>query len=101
MSVSPDELGARLTSLVAGAEATVSFTQLTVDVPLEQWHDAAVATRDDAAVACAFFDWLLEFIKRNLLKFAVDCNIVDVVRFFRTTGGNSASKINFVFFGGI
>ena len=36
----------------------MSFTQVTVDVSPEQWHDAAVATREDAAVACAFFDWM-------------------------------------------
>jgi NADH-quinone oxidoreductase subunit C len=58
MPVSPDELGARLVSLVAGAESSVSFTQVTVDVPVEQWHDAAIAARDDRTIACTFFDWL-------------------------------------------
>jgi NADH-quinone oxidoreductase subunit C len=58
MHVSPDELGARIGSLVAGAEPSVSFTQVTVDVAAEQWHDAALVMRDDDQLGCTFFDWL-------------------------------------------
>src|SRR3954452_1797290 len=56
--MSPEQLGDRLVALVEGATAQVSFSQLTVDVPASAWHDAAVAVRDDAALACTFFDWL-------------------------------------------
>jgi len=55
--MSPEQLGDRVVALVEGA-AQVSFGQVTVDVPAERWHDAAVAVRDDAEVACGFFDWL-------------------------------------------
>ena len=58
MFVSPEELGARLATLIDGAEPTVSFTQVSVDVPVDKWHEAAQAVRDDDAIACAFFDWL-------------------------------------------
>ena len=58
MRVSPDELGARIVSLVDGATADVSFGQLSVDVPPEAWVDAARTVRDDADIACHFFDWL-------------------------------------------
>ena len=58
MHVSPDELAARVSSLVDGADASVAFTQLTVDVPAEQWQPAGLAVRDDEQVACRFFDWL-------------------------------------------
>ena len=58
MRVSPEELGARVASMVEGAEASVAFTQVTVDVPAEQWHAAALLVRDDDQVACRFFDWL-------------------------------------------
>jgi len=56
--MSPDQLGDRVVALVDGATAQVSFGQLTVDVPASAWHDAAVALRDDSALACGFFDWL-------------------------------------------
>ena len=58
MRVSPDELGARIVSLVDGATADVSFGQLSVDVPPEAWVDAARSVRDDPDIACHFFDWL-------------------------------------------
>jgi NADH-quinone oxidoreductase subunit C len=56
--VSPDELGTRLATLIDGAEPSVSFTQVSVDVPVDKWHEAAQVARDDDAIACSFFDWL-------------------------------------------
>jgi NADH-quinone oxidoreductase subunit C len=56
--MSPDELGRHVAALVEGAVADVSFGQLSVDVPAAAWADAALAVRDDAVVACRFFDWL-------------------------------------------
>jgi len=56
--VSPEELGGRLATLIEGAEPSVSFTQVSVDVPADKWHDAAQAARDDDAICCRFFDWL-------------------------------------------
>ena len=56
--MSPEQLGERVISLVDGADADVSFGQVRVDVPAERWHDAALAVRDDDAIACGFFDWL-------------------------------------------
>ena len=46
--MSPDELGALLARSIEGAEASVSFGQVTIDVPAAQWTDAATAVRDDA-----------------------------------------------------
>jgi NADH-quinone oxidoreductase subunit C len=56
--MSPDQLGDRVVALVDGASAQVSFGQLTVDVPVSAWHDAALAVRDDPTISCTFFDWL-------------------------------------------
>ena len=56
--MSPDELVARLASIVDGAEPSLSFGQVVVDVPAEHWVEAATAVRDDAALGCGFFDWL-------------------------------------------
>jgi len=56
--MSPEELGARVAGLVDGAEPSVAFGQLTVDVPAQTWHDAALTMRDDDTVWCRFFDWL-------------------------------------------
>ena len=56
--MSPDELGAAVAGRLSGATAAVSFGQVTVDVPAEQWLEAAELMRDDPALACAFFDWL-------------------------------------------
>jgi len=56
--MSPEQLGDRVVALVDGASAQVGFGQLTVDVPAAGWHAAALAVRDDAALACTFFDWL-------------------------------------------
>jgi len=56
--VTPEQLGERVSALVDGATPDVSFGQLTVTVPAERWHDAAIAVRDTDAVGCDFFDWL-------------------------------------------
>ena len=56
--MTPEQLGERVAGLVDDVRAEVSFGQLTVVVPTEKWHDAALAVRDDAEVACTFFDWL-------------------------------------------
>ena len=53
-----EALGERVVAAVDGASAQVTFEQLTVDVPADRWHDAALAVRDDPALACGFFDWL-------------------------------------------
>jgi NADH-quinone oxidoreductase subunit C len=56
--MSPDQLGERVVGLVEGALCEVSFGQVSVVVPSNGWHAAAVAVRDHAEVACTFFDWL-------------------------------------------
>jgi NADH-quinone oxidoreductase subunit C len=56
--MSPEDLGAKVATLVDGAESSVAFGQVTVDVPTMQWREAATTVRDDDAVACRFFDWL-------------------------------------------
>ena len=56
--MSPDELVSRLASVVDGAESSLSFGQVVVDVAAESWVDAATAVRDDATISCRFFDWL-------------------------------------------
>jgi len=56
--MSPDQLGERVAGLAVDARAEVSFGQVTVVVPAESWHDAALAVRDDTEIACTFFDWL-------------------------------------------
>ena len=56
--MSPEQLGERVAGLVEDSRADVSFGQVTVAVPAEKWHDAAVAVRDDPELACSFFDWL-------------------------------------------
>jgi len=56
--MSPDELSARLASLVDHAVSSTSFGQVVVDVPTEHWVAAATALRDDRAISCRFFDWL-------------------------------------------
>jgi NADH-quinone oxidoreductase subunit C len=58
MRMSPEDLGARLASLVEGATPSVSFGQVSIDVPAEHWQQAAIAARDDAEIDCRFFDWL-------------------------------------------
>ena len=57
--MTPEQSGARLVGLIgADATAEVTFGQVTVDVPAPSWVDAATALRDDAQLACGFFDWL-------------------------------------------
>jgi NADH-quinone oxidoreductase subunit C len=56
--MSPEELGARVAGLVDRAVPSVAFGQLTVDLPAEAWHDAALTVRDDETLWCRFFDWL-------------------------------------------
>lgn len=62
--MTPEEVGARLVALLAPVEATPSvsggqrFARATVDVPLASWLVAVRAARDDAELACDFFDWL-------------------------------------------
>lgn len=62
--MTPEEVGARLVALLAPVEATPSvsggqrFARATVDVPPASWLTAVSAARDDAELACDFFDWL-------------------------------------------
>ncbi|MGI5524031.1 NADH-quinone oxidoreductase subunit C [Micromonospora sp. CA-259024] len=62
--MTPEEVGARLVVLLAPVEATPSvsggqrFARATVDVPSASWLVAVRAARDDAELACDFFDWL-------------------------------------------
>src|SRR3954454_1229284 len=56
--VSPEELGTAVSERLSDAAATVSFGQVTVDLPAGHWHEAAELVRDDPALACGFFDWL-------------------------------------------
>lgn len=58
--MTPEEIGARLSELVTGAQAGLSgggaYARATVDVPAEQWVAALTAARDE--LSCDFFDWL-------------------------------------------
>lgn len=60
----PEEVGGRLTELLDVADVSVSvsggqaYARATVDVPPTSWADAVRAARDDAELACDFFDWL-------------------------------------------
>ncbi|WP_410814360.1 NADH-quinone oxidoreductase subunit C [Micromonospora sp. 067-2] len=62
--MTPEALGARLVALLAPVEVTPSvsggqrYARATVDVPPTSWLEAVRATRDDAELACDFFDWL-------------------------------------------
>jgi NADH-quinone oxidoreductase subunit C len=62
--MTPDEIGARLGALLTPTEVTAgisggqAYARATVDVPLSQWRTALGAARDDADLACDFFDWL-------------------------------------------
>lgn len=53
-----EEVGARLVSLVGQGSHSVSFGEVTVDVPPGSWVAAATAARDDPELAATFFDWL-------------------------------------------
>ncbi|TDC30792.1 NADH-quinone oxidoreductase subunit C [Micromonospora sp. KC213] len=62
--MTPEEVGRRVVALLAPVEATASvsggqgYARATVDVPPSSWADALRAARDDAELACDFFDWL-------------------------------------------
>jgi len=57
--VTPEQLGARLVELLGDdVSPDVTFGQLTVDVPVERWLEAASTVRDDQQVRCGFLDWL-------------------------------------------
>ena len=60
--MTPDEVGARLGELLANAVVGVSAGQTharaTVGVPVADWRAALRTARDDARLACDFFDWL-------------------------------------------
>ena len=60
--MTPQEVGERLASRFAAAEASVSggeaYARATVDVPPEDWPDAVRSARDIPELACDFFDWL-------------------------------------------
>ncbi|MFE0592320.1 NADH-quinone oxidoreductase subunit C [Micromonospora echinospora] len=57
-------VGRRLVELVADEAAVAgisggqAYARATVDVPPARWRDALRAARDDAELACDFFDWL-------------------------------------------
>ncbi|HEY0697672.1 MAG TPA: NADH-quinone oxidoreductase subunit C [Micromonospora sp.] len=62
--MTPEEVGSRLRDLLGEAGVTVgrsggqAYARATVDVPAQRWRDALRAARDDAELACDFFDWL-------------------------------------------
>nr|MDT0660999.1 NADH-quinone oxidoreductase subunit C [Micromonospora sp. DSM 115978] len=62
--MTPDEVGARLGALLPDVDAGVgtsggqTYARATVDVPPANWRAALQAARDDAELACDFFDWL-------------------------------------------
>jgi NADH-quinone oxidoreductase subunit C len=56
--MTPVELGEAITSRIEGARATTAYAELTVDVPLARWADAAALCASDPAIDCSFFDWL-------------------------------------------
>ncbi|MEV0876644.1 NADH-quinone oxidoreductase subunit C [Micromonospora echinofusca] len=62
--MTPEEVGQRMVALLAPVEVTPSVSggqahaRATVDVPPVNWPDALRAARDDAELACDYFDWL-------------------------------------------
>lgn len=56
--MNPAEVGARLVDLLGTGEASESFGQVTVDVPVDRWVDAVTLARDDEELSAGFFDWL-------------------------------------------
>ena len=62
--MTPEEVGTRLGTLLGDVAATVGVSggkdhaRATVDVPLDSWQSALRTARDDAELACDFFDWL-------------------------------------------
>jgi NADH-quinone oxidoreductase subunit C len=62
--MTPEEVGNRLGTVLADTDVTVAlsggqaYARATVDVPPGSWPAALRAARDDAELACDFFDWL-------------------------------------------
>ena len=62
--MTPEEVGNRLGTLLAGAEVTIglsggqAYARATVGVPPASWRSAIQTARDDEELACDFFDWL-------------------------------------------
>jgi NADH-quinone oxidoreductase subunit C len=56
--MTPEEVGARLVTLVDGAAATQTYGESTVDVPAAAWLAAGLAARDDDGLDLSYFDWL-------------------------------------------
>jgi NADH-quinone oxidoreductase subunit C len=57
--MTPEEVAARLAQLLDAQPGTSDGQRrATVDVPPPDWSAAARAVRDDAELACDFFDWL-------------------------------------------
>lgn len=59
--MTPEEVGARVAELTGAAWSVSggnSGARATADVPPQSWAAAALAVRDDAALAMDFFDWL-------------------------------------------
>jgi NADH-quinone oxidoreductase subunit C len=62
--MTPEDVGTRLATLLADVQVTVGLTggqayaRATVDVLPASWRAALRAARDDAELACDFFDWL-------------------------------------------
>ncbi len=56
----PEELGAYVAAGLGGegVSADVAYGELTVDVPVQRWVEAATFVRDDDAVGADWFDWL-------------------------------------------
>ena len=55
--MTPEELGERLAAL-GGGTASVTFGEVTVDVPRDAWVAAVTAARDDPELDLSSFDWL-------------------------------------------
>ena len=56
--MTPEELGAHLTAGIPGAVATISYGELTLQVPPGSWLAAAGFAATDPDSACDYFDWL-------------------------------------------
>lgn len=63
--MTPEEVGARLVAMLGGDDVVASVSgggsghsRATVDVPPTRWYAALRAARDNAGLACDFFDWL-------------------------------------------
>ncbi|MDQ1724248.1 MAG: hypothetical protein QOG52_1276 [Frankiaceae bacterium] len=56
--MTPPELGAYVAARIDSASPSLSYDELTVDVPLAAWATAAELCATDPVVACDYFDWL-------------------------------------------